>query len=411
MRCTRPITLSLLLALWAFFSAASAACQPAEAGLQDLIHQGGYILTAGGAAIAEFNPDVGFVPASTIKLATALTALKLLGPSYRLKTEFFLRNGRTLCIKGYGDPYLISEYLADIAASLKERGLTKLDSIILDDSFFELEHELDGAANSTNPYDAVNGALAVNFNTLPLIKYDTGVMASPEPQTPVLPITRDIGSLLDPGLHRVNVSAFTNRNRTITPRRYAAELVAELLRRQNIAVGPAFSVDRVNNGDKHLYTYLSRKTVAEMVEGCLKYSNNFIANQLFLYCGAKRFGPPATWAKARAAVSEILETEAGLPSEVFTIVEGSGLSRKNRITPAAMIRLLEAFKPYAALLREKDGVLLKSGTMAGVYGYAGYFEADRLDPFVLLLNQEKNSRDRLLAALAAIYRQRTGLQD
>ena len=69
-----------------------------------------------------------------------------------------------------------------------------------------------------------------------------------------------------------------------------------------------------------------------------------------------------------------------------------------------MMQLLDSFKPYAGLLPQEDGRFLKSGTLEGVYSYAGYFmENERLDSFVLLLNQEKNNRDRVLDVLDRIY--------
>ncbi len=312
MPCSRPIVRSVTLMLWAFFYAAVSTAAAAESTIENFIDHGGYVITSDGRTIAQFAADTPLIPASTIKIATALATLELLGPSHRISTEFYLRDHKILCIKGYGDPYLISERLLEIASELKKRGLTEVESILLDDSFFRLEGPTDGTENSANPYDAENSALSVNFNSVPLIKYDTGLIGSPEPQTPVLDIARDIGSLVEPGLHRLNVSAFTGRNATITRPRYVAELVAEQLRRQGIAVGSTFTLGLVEAGDKLIYTYLSKMTVAEMIRGCLHYSNNFIANQLFLYSGVKRFGPPATWEKGQRAVAEFLIAATGL---------------------------------------------------------------------------------------------------
>ena len=406
MRFLRPTALSRMLMLWAFFCAGVSGAGEIEIKLDALVDNGGYVITKNGRAIAQLNKNRLFIPASTIKIATSLMALEVLGPSHRINTEFYLRNDKILCIKGYGDPYLLSERVQEIAAGLRQRGLSQVESLILDNSFFALKEPVDGAENSANPYDAENMALAVNFNSVALIKYQTGIVDSPEPQTPVLNIAKDIGALIDPGLHRVNVSAYQRRDARITAQRYTAELFAEQLRRQGIAVGTGYRSGKVAAGDALLYTYRSKMTVAEMISGCLKYSNNYIANQLFLLCGAARFGPPATWKKAQQAMAETLSSAAGLSSRDIIVVEGSGLSRKNLATPAAMITLLVRFKPHAELLSKTGNTPLKSGTMTGVYGYAGYFDqTGALDPFVILLNQESNTRDQLLTLASALHHQ------
>ena len=124
MRCSRPMVQSLVLALWAFFYAAVSTAAAVESTLEDFIEHGGYVITQNGRLIAQFGADTRLIPASTIKIVTALTTLELLGPSHRISTEFYLRDNKILCIKGYGDPYLISERLLEIASELKKRGLT-----------------------------------------------------------------------------------------------------------------------------------------------------------------------------------------------------------------------------------------------------------------------------------------------
>ncbi|EKD34350.1 MAG: hypothetical protein ACD_75C02378G0007, partial [uncultured bacterium] len=46
------------------------------------------------------------------------------------------------------------------------------------------------------------------------------------------------------------------------------------------------------------------------------------------------------------------------------------------------------------------GIPLKTGTMSDIFCYAGYFqEGSKMIPFAVLLNQEKNNRERILKAL------------
>jgi len=402
----RPAPVLLFTVLWAFFFTAELSAQSHVPAPLPLVDNGGYVVTRNSTPIFHYHGDHSYIPASTLKIATALAALEQLGESSRFKTEFYLRAPDELLIKGYGDPFLVSERIGQIAQVLKRQGLRSVGTIILDDTFFAVRGAPDGAENSANPYDAVNSALAVNFNSLPLLKYDTGALASPEPQTPLLPIAIAIGGHLESGRHRVNVSSFAHKDPSITHHRYVAELFGAVLRSAGIAVAPDFTTGTLRPSDRLVHTYYSELSVAEMIRECLKYSNNFIANQLFLAIGADRSGPPATWSKSRQAITELLEENAGISPPEFTIVEGSGLSRRNRVTPMAMIKLLDAFKPHAHLLGRTGETLLKSGTLSGVYGYAGYFKAGgRLDPFVLLLNQQRNTRDELLTRLTHIHHQ------
>jgi D-alanyl-D-alanine carboxypeptidase/D-alanyl-D-alanine-endopeptidase (penicillin-binding protein 4) len=74
------------------------------------------------------------------------------------------------------------------------------------------------------------------------------------------------------------------------------------------------------------------------------------------------------------------------------------------VSPYAIIQLLDFFKPYSGFLPQEEGKFLKSGTLKGVYSYGGYFsENNDLDSFVLMLNQEENTREQLLQELEQIY--------
>ena len=80
-------------------------------------------------------------------------------------------------------------------------------------------------------------------------------------------------------------------------------------------------------------------------------------------------------------------------------VEGSGLSRRNRVTVRTMLCVLDTFRPHADLLRQQGRVVIKTGTMTGVSAAAGYLEENK--PFVILLNESANDRMDLLKRLEA----------
>src|SRR5918911_4040443 len=79
------------------------------------------------------NADKPFIPASVAKIVTAWLALEVLGGDYRFETRFYLDGNRVLYIRGGGDPFLISEELAELAAALVAAiGKQPLSGIVLD---------------------------------------------------------------------------------------------------------------------------------------------------------------------------------------------------------------------------------------------------------------------------------------
>ncbi|OGQ87218.1 MAG: hypothetical protein A2512_09520 [Deltaproteobacteria bacterium RIFOXYD12_FULL_56_24] len=421
--------------------------------LESLVENGGLIVTRNGATIYEQNADRQFMPASALKVGTALAAIRILGKDYRFATRFYLSGDRDLYIRGLADPLLVSEEVSLIVAALRNRGLAALRNIIVDDSGCRLENGTDGAGSTLNPYDAQNSCLAVNFNTINLSKGADGSVRSAEEQTPTLPLMRELAQGLPTGTHRINATATGNRSlvtdhganpqrsnnhgtsghrvpqvaasgtamRTFVREpdrssqdvvpcdrllslRYAGELFAATFKNQGVAVRGEIIPGPVPEGLTPFYEHASSKTMDEVLIGLLKYSNNFIANQIFLAIGAKEYGWPATWDKGRRAMNGFYRNELGLSEKDIVVREGSGLSRQNRVTPKGMLAILEAFKPHAGLLSFENNCLRKSGTMTGVYGYAGYFAGERgLDSFVLFLNQPKNTREQVLELLGALH--------
>lgn len=373
----------------------------AEDNFDRLISNGGYMIEDSSGR-NQYRANDLFVPASTMKVLTSLIALELLGPAYRFETHFFLDSQANLYVKGYGDPLLTSVNLLEIGQKLAGIGITQLRSICLDDSVFSLLGETASDENSANSYDAPNGALAVNFNAVPILVGKNGKVSSAEPETPLLPLMKQIGNGLAPGSYRLNINMLPSEPDKSPTLRYAGELFTAQLQKSGITIRHPFKIQKTPGNLQPVLIHQSRVPLEEIVRECLKYSNNFIANQLFLTCGLQAYGLPATWEKGRQTFSNYAITSLGLPKDVLIVMEGAGLSRQNRVSPAALIQILGRFKPFAALLKQQEAIPLKSGTLTGVYCYAGYFPQDEaLIPFALLLNQPENTRKQLLKELQA----------
>jgi serine-type D-Ala-D-Ala carboxypeptidase/endopeptidase (penicillin-binding protein 4) len=393
----------VLLVLLCNIRVCALAAETADDPIRPYIQNGGYAAKTAQGRIEGLNSDTPFIPASTIKLVTSLAALDILGSEYRFETRFFVDPAGNLIIKGEGDPTLTSEDVATIAGNLFDHGLRRVNALILDGSAFALETTVDGSEHSANPYDAEISPLAVNFNALPLrVRKDRNI-DSGEEQTPVLPMMWEIGKSLSPGRYRLNVGAYPVQGSLPNEARYVGELFRALLKAQGVQTGDKILWGTVPENATLLFIHRSGM-LRDIIRGCLEFSNNFMANQLFLACGRTRFGPPATWKKGRLALFQFTHRRLHLVPGAITMVEGSGLSRKNLISPRTMIAVLEAFAPFADLLPTKHDTLMKSGTLKGVYCYAGYLEDhSRPTPFAIMLNQGVNSRSQILDLLSARF--------
>jgi len=364
-----------------------------------LIRNGGFIVKDGSNRFRYRERDT-FIPASTLKIVTCLAALQILGKNHQFKTHFFQDEQKNLYIKGYGDPFLTSETIRSIAEKLYDRGVKQISSLFLDDSTFAVDSLAAGSTYSANPFDAPNGALAVNFNSVPLVISATGKITSGEPQTPLIPIMAEIGKNLPPGTHRININILPALNGISAPLRYTGQLITKIFNEVGITIKNGFQAGIPPSHLSAIYTHISEKKLTDVIRGCLQYSNNYIANQLFLACGAALYGYPASWNKSRDVFRKYAQEHLGLSTDTFNMVEGSGLSRRNKISPLGLLTAVELFQPYADLLNKRASIFVKSGTLSDVFCYAGFFiRGSRLTPFVIMLNQPDNNRDELLTAL------------
>ena len=343
------------------------------------------------------NADKKLIPASTLKILTSLAALYYLGPDYRFTTEFYLDKDSNLKIKGYGDPFLISEVLAEISSALAKK-IQSIKDIVLDDSYFKDPIIIPGNTSSPEPYDAPNGALCVNFNTV-FFQRTNGSCVSAEPQTPLLPFALRRIRESAPEQGRIVLSHKKNESAL-----YAGHLFQYFLNKEGIKSSGRVISGRVRKeNDKLIYRYISRYSLEQLIKRLLEHSNNFIANQILIAAGANAYGPPGTLDKGVLAVLNYAKNV--LKIEDICIVEGSGISRENRISAKAMYKIIEEFEPYHILMRHAGRVFYKTGTLDSINTMAGYIENEKgkLYRFVILINSPgkstKTIMDRLLKSL------------
>ena len=402
LRRTRTLGLAFAVAWLAAIGGAQGQGESLHRELERLVERGGVAVGEGQRVIFSFGVGA-FVPASIIKLATALAAFHHLGPDYRFKTEFFRDAGGNLIVRGYGDPYLVSEEWELIGGELAARGLLDVpfENLLLDSSAFAADLEVDGAGGSLNPYDARVGALVANFNTVFLEVNSAGTVASAEPQTPLTPFAVELARGLPPGQHRINLS-----RREGAGLRYTGELVREMLSQAGARFRGGVTSGAVPSGLAPAHVHFSSRPLKEVVRQMMEFSNNFIANQILLAMALERGVVPARLADGIASLEGYLRDELGLERGSFFLVEGSGISPKNRIEVAAMLRIVEAFRPWRELLRPygtSPRALAKTGTLTGIYSLAGFLPGPKRRAFAIMLNQRRNTRGAVYRRLVAAF--------
>jgi D-alanyl-D-alanine carboxypeptidase/D-alanyl-D-alanine-endopeptidase (penicillin-binding protein 4) len=348
-----------------------------------------------GIEIYSINKTTPMVPASTLKLLTSLAALKTLGTSYRFHT-LFAHDPEThdLFIKGFGDPLFISEQIKRLGNKIIfSFHPDQIHDIIIDPSFFSPDITIPGTGRSNNPYDATTGALCANFNTV-WFKWSQRKkrFASAEPQTPFL-------DLLKPDIKKSGLKQ--GRILLSEPLRkiYPGLLLAHFLKERQVPITGNVINGPFCSSSIPVMTFESEFTLDQVVKKLLAFSNNFMANQLMLALGAHAFGPPATVEKGVKALRAFAKNTLFL--DKIALAEGSGLSRRNRMTPSQMLAILMAFDPYHGLLRHKKNEFYKTGTLSDVRTRAGYLvgEDKKRYPYVIMLNNTHRGVERILRKL------------
>jgi D-alanyl-D-alanine carboxypeptidase/D-alanyl-D-alanine-endopeptidase (penicillin-binding protein 4) len=414
------------------------------------------------------NADVPLNPASLVKLLTTYTALETLGPAYRWKTEVYaagtLEGGTLsghLILKGAGDPKLTLEQFWLLLRSVRERGIRDLDGdLVLDRSAFApaAYDPAEFDAEPLRPYNVGPDALLVNFKAVAFhfVPEPGGtsvrVIAEPRPyplevvslvrptnghcgdwQAKIQPefapaaAPRKAFRALFTGSYPVscgdrawNIALFSHRD-------YVAGLFRQLWEEMGGRWTGGAHDGAVPSGAALVYTHES-PPLAEVVRDVNKYSNNVMARQLFLTLGANGSGAPASLTAARAALEAALAVR-GIDTTGLVVENGSGLSRRARVSARTFAQLLRAAYGSATMpefiaslpVVAVDGTMrkrlkndavagqahIKTGSLSGVRAIAGYvLDRNGTRQLVVMIVNDANagrSRPAMEALLRWVY--------
>ena len=347
-----------------------------------------------------YNADVSMNPASTMKLVTTYAALEMLGPTHQWKTEFYtdgtLNNGilqGNLYLKGGGDPKLNMEKLWLLMRDLRANGVQQITGdLVLDRNFFEqpqLPVFNDDGNDENKPFLVKPDALMVNLKALRFVaRNDSGkVLVSVEPPIASIRIDNQVKAINAKqctGDVRYNPVTQADGSVIVTVSGQLADgcnsqTYLSLLDHATYTAGAVRAIwkelggsiqgqDRqasVPKGAKLLARAYS-PDLAEIIRDINKYSNNTMAQQLFLSLGAQ-FRTDADGDDAKAAQRVIRQwlAKKGITAPHLVMENGSGLSRAERVSAREMAQMLQAAwkSPYAAEFISSLPIAGKDGTM------------------------------------------------
>lgn len=380
-----------------------------------------------GKNIYEKNPDLLMTPASNMKIITAAAALKTLKPWYKFETAFSYtgtRKGETiegdLVVSGHGDPHLVSEDLWQIANEVRKRGITRVTgSIILDDGYFDGELFPAGWRISSirRAFEAPLSAVALNFNTVTVMIYPDPSGTKPlvviDPATPYFKLVNRMtygsggrkfvairmkprpggGETMEVlGRIRPGSGELTYYRAVADPALYFGDTFKMLLAGMGVTVDGGILNASPSRPTTRLFVHSSRPLLNQVMD-MNKFSNNFMAEQILKSVGAEKVSTPGTIGKG-VAVAESMMTEWGITRDRFHFVDGSGLSKENKVSCSALTEVLghlynefEAGPEFISSLAVmgKDGsvrqrdlgttdlVKVKTGTLDSVSAISGYY--------------------------------------
>ena len=347
-----------------------------------------------------FNADVSMNPASTMKLVTTYAALEMLGPTHQWKTEFYtdgtLNNGilqGNLYLKGGGDPKLNMEKLWLLMRDLRANGVQQITGdLVLDRNFFnqpQLPVFNDDGNDKNKPFLVKPDSLMVNLKALRFVARNDGgkVLISVEPPIASIKIDNQVKAVNAKqctGDVRYNPVTQADGSVIVTVSGQLADgcnsqTYLSLLDHATYTAGAVRAIwkelggsiqgqDRqasVPKGAKLLARAFS-PDLAEIIRDINKYSNNTMAQQLFLSLGAQ-FRNDADGDDAKAAQRVVRQwlAKKGITAPHLVMENGSGLSRAERVSAREMAQMLQAAwkSPYAAEFISSMPIAGKDGTM------------------------------------------------
>lgn len=415
---------------------------------QRKVKYGAVVVKAGtGEVVYGHNSRRAMLPASNMKLVVSAAAVRELGGDYEFKTKAGLC-GDTLVVIGGGDPLLGDEatdgkygrkagwIFDDIARRVKKKGLEKVKDIVIDSTIFDDErvHPSWPREQLNRDYACEVSGVNYNGNCVDIRAETVGGQAAVfvEPQTGYVEVTNKVKAI---GSGKGAIGSYRGREANkITvfgkcrgaegpfavaierPAAFFGFLLAERLAREGIKTEGELLVKGVGEGCRIRPFAEYASGMGDVLGRCNKDSFGLAAEALVKTIGAKRSGGRnGSWTGGREAVGEYLR-RLGAGAEEFFIDDGSGLSRKNKLSANLIAKVLldmynsgdwQVYKNSLAVggadgtigkyFREgkyKGRIFGKTGYIAGVKSFSGVCNTKSGEYIFSVLTEKANGQTR-----------------
>ena len=356
------------------------------------------------------NSSHTFVPASNIKLFTAVASLLSLGSHYTFDTSILTSAKMdpqpyahvlkgNLYFKFSGDPSLTKKDLHYLVMSLRNQGIEKIDgNIYIDSSDFNGSHLGPGwaAKDIRHCYAAPVSAVIIDHNCLSVLQTlkETHVHQC-------LPFSHQLKRTKHHKKSCRKSRSYYFSQVQIDPNEHARRLITKLFSTLNIAYSGNILPGNTPKNATILAIHQS-PPLNELLRTMLKESDNLFADAIFKKIGAQYFHQPGNWDNASQAVKKILASHTHINFDDLELQDGSGISSENLATPRHFTELLNfAYRELpngrdfisALPISGRDGTLVnrmrspqivgrvhaKTGTMYHVAALSGYVETHHKD--------------------------------
>lgn len=338
------------------------------------------------------NPDNFVKPASVTKLLTTFATYSMVGDSFKIKTEFYTNdkniedkiiNGN-LYIRGYGDCTQKLEDLDEIIRQIKALGIKKITGdIIADGTFFDEVNNrfhYSGDADEVEP-TALISALSLENNRIKIV---VNTKVAGEPKVQVIPYSPSINVVIKNTGEPALVKIKQNRKKPIKPQTTRPKIYSKLDERgyQNIIISGRLAKNSslyfeefnrnpvlsyagavfnrlINNGitvegkfsklaDDKKVDYSEFAMIGEiakpinlLINETNKNSNNYYAENLYKFYASFANKDKILSNSAKITLDSLIGNIISVNNKNIKIYDGSGLSRRNRLSALTLIDLLK----------------------------------------------------------------------